>query len=220
MRMPSADARKLLAEQIATYQAQVDGAARYLTTRGLTSAAITRFKLGYETSGSRLVIPYLTPTGAWHLKYRCISDQCITYVEDTVIEDHEGHGKYSYDFGNELHLFNAQTLLRAEYVVVTEGELDAISTEMGGDPAVGYPGTQAWDKNPHWVHCFDNVDLIVVVGDGDNAGKQALDRVSKLLSDGNPEADVRPVLMPPEHDATSFIQEFGVVEYRERLGLL
>jgi DNA primase len=206
MRMPSSDARASLERKVAAYNANVAGALPYLTDRGITAETADRFRLGVDPTG-RLVIPYLSPAGPWHLKYRCITGHdCKT----------EGHGKYGYDPGSEQHLFNAQTLLDAERVVVTEGELDAIAVEQAGMNAVAYPGAETWAKCKHWRWCFDSVVEIVVVADGDQPGRKAAGAVCDSLR-LSAHADVRVVVLPDGHDSNSFINEYGDLAYLEEL---
>ena len=216
--MLSADAKRSLETQITQHQAELHGAdgagaLSYLIGRGLTHQTIQCFRLGYDPGRHRIVIPYLNPEGAWGLKYRCLHDHDCKEA---------GHGKYTYDGGQELHLYNASALLAASHVVVVEGEFKAMATGQAGDPAVGYPGTQAWDKadNEHWPYCFDSVESVVVVADGDEPGRKAAARVAKLLRGAPIDADVRVVDMPDGLDPDSFILEYGVILYRERLGFI
>lgn len=214
--MPSDSQRASLAAQVEEFHSQIEGsgAARYLNERGISRRAIDRFKLGFD--GERLVIPYLTPKGPWHLKRRCIQhDKC------------EGHPKYQNDDGSDLRLYNAQTLLAADRVVIVEGELDAISVEMAGVPAVAYPGAQSWKANKAWRWCFDSCEEVVVVADGDpprdgkpSVGEEAGRTVAESLRSSLPDIEVRLVVMPEGMDSNSFIQEHGQLEYLERIGWL
>jgi DNA primase len=124
--------------------------------------------------------------------------------------------KYSYDPGNQQHLYNAQTLIDADVVVVTEGELDAISVEQAGLPAVAYPGASTWQKMRHWPHCFDSVREVVVVADGDEPGVKAATTVTESLRRATA-ADVRLVLMPPGFDANAFLLAYSESDFLELL---
>jgi DNA primase len=234
MKVPSLEHRIWLAGQVETFHANLradpdGGAARYLTDRGITTRTIDRFKLGYtgdheqKKLAHRLVIPYLSPAGPWHLKYRCITDHdCKS----------QGHGKYIYDdTGAEQHLYNASTLLTADRVVVVEGELDAISVEQAGANAVAFPGADTWKKNRWWRWCFDSVTEVVVVADGDDpaknqkdptkgVGEEAARMVADSLRTSLPDVDVRVVVMPLGHDSNSYLAEHGQVEYLDQIGWL
>jgi DNA primase len=201
LRMLSPAARASLESKVTEAEANLAGALPYLESRGITEDTARRFRLGYLDG--KLVIPYLSPAGPWHCKYRCISDHNCKDV---------GHGKYTYDSGAEHHLYNAQTLLTATGVIVTEGEIDAITAEQHDLPAVAYPGAETWAKYKFWRWCFDSVDEIVVVGDGDEPGRKAATSVSDSLR-SSVTADVRMVVLPDGEDTNSFITKYGSGEY-------
>lgn len=238
--MPSAAQRTSLAELVSQYHANLtDGgaAARYLSERGLYRSAIDKFQLGYtgdtgDKAAHRLAIPYLTPAGPWQIKYRCIQDHDCK---------DNGHVKYLNTDGSQQRLFNAQTLLTASRVAIVEGEIDAISIEMCGVPAVAYPGADSWKAHPYWSWCFDSLDEVVVIADGDppeknprnkdkqpggegwidiGVGEDSARRVVTALEQAIPDLDVRLEVMPLGHDTNSFINEFGDFEFLELTGLL
>lgn len=209
MRTPSSGVRNSLAELVDKYHTQIKdgGAEDYLAARGINRRAIDRFKLGSD--GQRLVIPYLTPTGPWQLKYRCVADHDCKEL---------GHGKYAYDDGAQQLLFNAQTLLKADRAVITEGELDAITVEMAGAPCVAYPGADTWKTNRFWAFCFDSCDEVIVVADGDEPGEKAAVGVAELLRSRLPDTDVRKVSMPPGMDANSYVNSEGQMAFLDLIG--
>lgn len=214
--MPSNESRKSLAAVIEKYQNQVGEVLPYLAERGITVQAAERFKLGYvtpETDGptrGRLAIPYLTAAGPWHVKYRCIEDHNCKDLK---------HGKYVYDPGSQQHLFNAPTLLSATRVVVVEGELDAVAAEQAGVNAVAYPGADTWQKNRHWRFCFDCVEQVTVVADGDDPGRKAANTVAESIRAGIT-GDVSVIELPDGHDTNSFLVEHGELDYLDRIGWL
>lgn len=215
--MPSSEQRKSQASQIEKYQQQAGPAASYLSTRGISLAAMERFKLGYTGDDDnfiirhRLAIPYLTDAGPWHIKYRCIADHdCGTH----------GGNKYVYESGAVMHLFNASVLNTADQVVVTEGELDAIAVEVQcGISAVAYPGAEMWAKNAHWRWTFDSVSEVIVVADGDDPGQKAAGVVSNSIRSAI-QGEVRTVHLPAGMDSNSFIAERGDMTYLEFIGVL
>lgn len=237
--MPSAEQRNSLAQQVRAYHDQIEegGAERYLTDRGFTRRTINRFMLGYsgdtgEKTSGRLTIPYLSPRGPWQVKYRCLERHDGTCKENR-------HGKYIYEDGAELLLYNADTLLTADRVVIVEGELDAAMVEQCGAPCVGYPGVDSWKKSRYFRWCFDSVDEVIVVGDGDppekhprnkdkapgdpgwvdhGVGEEAAKAVANDLRTSLPDLDVRVVVMPVGHDSNSFIVEHGQLDYLETIG--
>ncbi|MGZ4556816.1 MAG: toprim domain-containing protein, partial [Mycobacteriaceae bacterium] len=116
--------------------------------------------------------------------------------------------------GCGTHLFNAQILIHAsDLVVVTEGELDAICVQAYcGIPAVAYPGTDNWSIQEHYPLCFEGIDEVIVVADGDKQGRDAAKRVAK---DIGPAA--RTVNMPDGMDSNTFIVTNGVAAFQERI---
>jgi hypothetical protein len=233
MRIPTEAQREVLAAQAGLYHSQVTGAVEYLNSRGLGDAAIEQFKLGFtgETGDrfrNRLSIPYLSPAGVWHIKYRCIEQHDCKAA---------GHRKYDSEAGIDLHLYNASVLATATVVAFVEGEIDTASGEMCGWPHVGYPGINAWMSNipgsdrrrgDAWRWCFDSVDEVVVVGDGDEVqagktvgvGEESALTVAASLRDAHPDILVRSVILPVGYDPNKFIHDFGQFEYLEKVGLI
>lgn len=182
--------------------------AQYLMARGIQKEAAQRFRLGRDPETGRLTIPYLTPAGPWAIKTRCIQhDNC---------KEHGCH-KYVYDAGAVPTLFNVAAL-DAERVIVVEGELDAVIAEQYGVPAVAYPGASTWQSNSFWRWCFDSCVEVVVVADGDDAGRNAGRVVAGSLRDAVD--DVRLVVLPDGHDTSSFIGAQGVGAFLERIDWL
>lgn len=163
------------------------------------------FKLGATEDGSRLSIPYITRNGVVQIKYRC-----------TLGHDHRSAEvsctKYYGESGSGYHLYNATALIGAgELMVVTEGELDAVMIQAyTGIPAVAYPGVKNW--NPHWRHCFEGIDEVVVVADGDDVGRNAAEQVAKKIG-----LTARVVDLGDGDDASLFIQREGAQAFLQRL---
>lgn len=215
MRLPTVAEREALTKQVALCHAEVDKVVPYLASRGISRDTAERFHLGYSED-QRLTIPYLTPVGPLLMKRRCVSceGKC------------EGHAKYLYTEGAPVHLYNAQTLRGADRVVIVEGELDAITVEQAGVACVAYPGAQTWAKQPHFRWCFDSLDEVIVVADGDQprdgqtqgVGEIAARQVAKSLRDALPDVLVTVAVMPVGHDSNSFIKQHGVMDFVEKIG--
>lgn len=218
MRLPSSAQRRSLQARVDRYRSQVGPEARrYWISRGLNDETAERFQLGYVPRGEeggiggRLAVPYLTPAGPLGVKFRCIRPHNC--------KDYEHHQKYLADSGAEQFLFNAQTLLTATRVVLVEGETDVMSIEQLGVPAVGYPGTGNWTANQYWRWCFDSVDEVIVVSEGDKAGRESGAAITKSLRDAV-KGEIRNVELPEKHDSNSLIQAEGPIEFMDRLGLI
>jgi len=213
--------KRSLAKAVAAYQANAHLAKSYWTGRGLPEDAMLRFRIGvvdepepgHEHLHGWLCIPYLTVSGPVHLKFRCIQDH--------KCKDH-GHPKYmgpvpesgKQEKTPKAWLFNAQAVLTAnDWIVITEGELDAIAVESLADmPAVAQPGSTIWSKVPYWPRVFDGLKPLVLA-DGDQAGRAAAQQVASTLF------DARIVQMPEGEDANSFLVQHGRDEFYRRLGV-
>lgn len=182
VRTLSAEQRQFLESAVSQYQEglRVDTSAQaYLTSRGIGPEAASTFRLGsvanpltgHEGYRGRLCIPFLTPSGPVALTFRCTqSHDC----------KEAGHPKYLKPAGQEDHLFNVVALKAdSPYIVVCEGEIDAITMTMCGIPAVGLSGVNAWRS--HFKYCFDDFDTVYSAADPDEAGQKLTSFLAKEL---------------------------------------
>ena len=210
--------KNFLREATLAYQTQLPGSPgeEYLGKRGLVWPSIkdkmSRFTLGYvkdplpghEMFKGFLAIPYLRwshdhPWAVVSIRFRCIDDH-----------DHKGHGKYMTVAGDRPRLFNTLALLRdSPQIAVTEGEVDAITAQVCGVPAVGVPGAQAWQ--PHFKEPFLGYQSVYVLADGDEAGMVFANTVAASL----PNAKIIP--MPPGEDVNSLVASKGKEALLERI---
>jgi DNA primase len=213
--MLSKERKQSLGLKAERFAGNVGAAAAYLSSRGIGEDVAQAFQLGYVPQGEefagRLSIPYLTPTGVVDIKYRCA---------DLTHGDHKGVNcvKYLKESGSGTHLYNARALIgEADMVLLCEGEMDAISIQAYCDyPAVAYPGTQTWKSQEHWKLCFDGVGEVVIIADGDKAGRDAAALVQTSLNSVDFLA-ARVVDMPDGLDANQFIMQFGAAEFRKKV---
>lgn len=178
----------------------------YLESRGIGLDDVVGQALGkvfdpdpaHEQYAGWLAIPYLTPTGVVYMNFRCLEEH-----------DHDAHGgKYLGVKGDTKRLYNVLRLHEsASCVAICEGELDAVVGSASGLPSVGVPGATNWKK--HWHRLFEDYDRVVVLGDGDKAGREFANKVAGQLDNGVP----RP--MPEGHDVTSFVLEHGAESFFE-----
>jgi DNA primase len=168
-----------------------------------------RFRLGYvseplvghEYLRNRLAIPYLTPAGVVEIKFR-------------RIDDSDGP-KYLYQSGSTSErIFNPQALFDdRDYICVCEGELDAITAEQCGIPAVGIPGVDNWQ--PFFAKVFAGYDRVLILGDADDSGQGEgfANDLARLIPNS------RVVLMPDGHDVNSFYMAEGSDALRRKAGI-
>ena len=208
MQRQSASAKQFLREATQAYHTALPGspAENYLVSRGLRTTnqtvqtQIDRFQIGYvdnplpghEMFTGFLALPYLR----WSKEH----DWAVASMRFRCIQDHEhtNHGKYMTMPGDRPRLFNTMALLKPSPIIaITEGEIDAITTQICGVPAVGVPGSQAWQ--PHFREPFLGYRDVYVLADGDDAGRQFANTVAATL----PNAKVIP--MPSGQDVNSLV---------------
>lgn len=162
----------------ARYEKNLDEAADYLSSRGFTRETAVSYRLGVvrdpvpgdEPLVGRLSIPYITRAGVIQLRYRCLEDH--DHKDKTVCK-----GKYWNPAGQKLHLYNVNALFDAdEFIVICEGELDAITLSQIDIPAVGVPGTGGW--RPHFNRIFEDYQRVYMFADGDAAGEKFGNKLS------------------------------------------
>lgn len=177
----------------------------YLADRGLARDVVIGARLGlvvdpdpaHEKFAGRLSIPYVTPTGVVHTRFRCLENHKC-----------EGHGKYESPAGEETRLYNVVSLhAQGDRVGVCEGELDALVASATGLPSVGVPGINNW--KPFYYRLFDDYEQVLVLGDGDEAGRTFTATLARNL----PNAIRKP--MPDGYDVSSYVVEHGVEQFRQ-----
>lgn len=208
MKQLETEQRLFAARAVSQYQADLaaDTAGQaYLTLRGIDQATAQRFRLGVATSPlagheayrGRLAIPYLTPFGPVAIRFRCIQQHDCKEA---------GHPKYLSQEGIQNHLFNVAALKADSSVLcVTEGEIDAITLDMCGIPAVGVSGANAWEE--HFKLCLEDFDTVYALGDGDAAGA----KFSSFLAR---EVGARSIKLPEGSDVNDVYRSGGAQALR------
>jgi DNA primase len=121
-----------------------------------------------------------------------------------------GTPKYMTMPGDKARLYNTHALTRySKDMSITEGELDAITSELAGVPAVGVPGAQMW--KPYFRELFMGYRNVNILADGDEAGFDFAQQVAKTL----PNARIIP--MPDGEDVNSTVLKFGKGSLLERI---
>lgn len=210
--MASNGQSKLLMEAAQRYAQEISPEALVaLAERGISEEVAARFQLGtitdpingHEMYEGWISIPYITAMNhCVGFKFRRLDD---------------GKPKYGSPLGQKAHLYNVTDILvQSPYIVVTEGELDAVITSgVLGIPAVGVPGVQAW--KPHFAKLFNGYDTVYVVGDNDikedgsNPGAEFSKRVA------NEVLNSQIVQLPPGMDINDYYLANGPDATRELL---
>jgi DNA primase len=207
-------AQKDLTERVDRYHQQLfapEGivALQYLTNeRGLTESTIKHFKLGYVadplpidrgTAQGRLAIPHRTLNGYRTIRFRALG------------ETPKGVPKYWQPAGTTVGVFGVETLATpASQVIVTEGEIDAITLWQAGYPAIGFPGAQS--IKPYQEYLFEGFERVIICGDGDEAGQAFTNKLANMVP--NP----TPVTLPDGKDINEVYNHGGQKALTELLG--
>jgi len=194
---------RVLAER---YAQSLDLAGEFLQARGINRAAAVTSLLGvvtaegaapeHEAYVGRLSIPYLTPAGVTQLRFRSLAGQ---------------EPKYLGVPGQSPTMFQVEALSApGDTIVITEGELDAlVMYRECGIPAVGIPGAQVYQE--HWWRAFGDFPRVVVMTDGDQAGKELAGKLAGSVRQS------KVVHLPDGMDVNDYFVAYGVDAIREKV---
>lgn len=191
------------------YSANLEPALGYLATRGISEAHANTAGLGvvtgevvdHESLTGRLAIPYMTPAGPVNMSFRCLQNHNCKEV---------GCPKYLQSEGLCANLYYVKAFEDAgDFICIAEGELDALTLNICGIPALGVSGSGKWE--PHWTEILDDFQYVYVMLDGDSAGEKFGQKVVKEV----PHA-VR-IRMPDGEDVNSMYVKNGTLYLHERL---
>lgn len=204
----SVSQKSYLEKATEAYHLQIDtGGAAYLTGRGIGKEVAGMYRLGNvveplvgdDDYAGRLAIPYITPAGVVDIRYRALMpEQSPKYLSRT---------------GAEAKLYNVSALLKSsDTIAICEGEIDAITMDaLVGIPAVGVPGANNWRR--HFSLLFEDYSQVLVMCDGDQAGKDFGKRISGEL-------DGATIIHCPEgSDVNDLYLQEGAEGIRKRVGL-
>lgn len=201
----SSERRRLLAQATLAYQNHLAGAGEWLASRGIDLEFARSAGLGVVNSDfaphyhmrGRLAIPYLTNAGPIGLVARCIEDHNCKTVPD--------HAKMAKPSGQGNLLYGVQSVAWADdWIVVTEGEIDALTWHQIGIPALSVPGAKNW--KPHWNLIFQDFSRVYLAEDGDAAGELLWERMGHELKDS---VQMIRVKMPDGEDTNSMYVKQG-----------
>lgn len=145
-----------------------------------------------------LAIPYLTRIGPVNFSFRCIQNHNCKEVPN--------HRKYLKRKGSSVNLYGVMSIAQAEdWIVVTEGEIDALTWQRIGVPALGVPGAENWEE--HWANLLEDFSRVYLAEDGDNAGKDLWIAMSEHIDQSN--TMVVRMRMPDGEDSNSMYLKQG-----------
>lgn len=165
--------------------------------RGLSSASVSMFRLGFDAARNAGVIPY--PSADHHTEY------CVR----RYVDPKPGQSKYENPKGSKP-VFNENALKQSEKpVFILEGQIDALSIiDAGGQACTGSNEKKTLIE----LAKTSNVPGFIIIADRDPDGggeKKARDMKSDLKKETHRQCEV--VLMPDDiHDANEFLQKRGL----------
>lgn len=181
-------------------------AVEYLLQRGINQESVTAFKIGYGEKNHSIIIPLMDHRGLE-----------VGYCERFIGEPPPGFkGKYrlpseSEDspYYNELFkktefLFNEygsrKALKKEQYLLVLEGQIDAISAVQIGFPAaVAYmQASLAAEQVKRVIKLAEDNTVIVLVPDRNESGINSIEKNYRLLKSVNPKCVIKVLLLPHE----------------------
>jgi DNA primase len=100
------------------------------------------------------------------MAFRCIKNHDCKF---------ENHPKLLRPKGWPNRLYGVQAARQAdEWIAVAEGEIDAMTLQMAGIPAVGVPGSTVFPE--HWPNVFEDFSRVYIFADGDVAGDEMISK--------------------------------------------
>lgn len=176
--------------------------------RALNNETILEFEIGWDRTRKAYTIPVRGPDGEfWNVR---------RYQLDPSDDRRKIWGVKGM---NEVRLYPVQVLdSESDYIIICEGELDALVLNQAGYPAITRTGAaKVWQGS--WnEHFADRV--VYLCHDTDDAGRDGTRKVGRSLS---PLADVRVVALPYPHtekhgkDVTDFFQEHDPSDFAKLL---
>jgi len=202
----SKEQRQYLERAWATYAPHLEGAREYLEGRGIDfefaqsrGLGVVRDALpGHEQYSGYLAIPYLTPRGPVNYSFRCTQDHDCKATPN--------HSKYGKRKGSGVNLYGVQSVAWADdWIVVCEGEIDALIWQQIGVPALAVPGAENWKD--YWGNLLEDFSRVYLAEDGDNAGKDLWIAMSEHIDQSN--TMVVRMRMPDGEDSNSMYLKQG-----------
>jgi hypothetical protein len=150
-------------------------ALRYLTEeRGLTLETVETYELGYSGDRRAIVIPIRDAAGQLHsAKFRSLDPDAP-------------NGKKKRGLARPAALYPVRVLTGQawpDFVVLCEGEFDALLSNQNGIPAVtSTSGTGGWQTHPEWAQLFAGWEVAVIYDAGSEP--QAAMRAAALCQAG------------------------------------
>lgn len=188
--------------------------------RGLSEETLVEYQLGvvgpdsaepeHQAMIGYVSMPYITPTSR--------TDTALNFADIRFRRGpdvDEEKPKVRSITGHRSRLYCTTTLANpGSYVAIAEGEMDTLTLNQCGIPAVGVAGVSAWNSD-YYDRIFSGFEKVIIPADNDDdgQGKGFAERIAKDVP--NPKI----VLMPEGEDVNSFFVKYGAGELRDHLGV-
>jgi len=140
----------------------------YLKNRGINDASIARFRLGVscDEKGAWLSMPHFSGNDLANIKYRSLPPQGKSFRRES---------------GCKSILFNESAIVKHAEIIITEGEIDAITLIQNGfENVVGATlGANGFDAE--WVDSLAKMKKIFLCYDSDATGQSGAAGAAKRL---------------------------------------
>lgn len=194
-----------LNEKAIEYNSNLTSDAReYLNDRGITDEIIAQYQLGYDPSNSGwITIPIRN------------ADKEVLFFKKKKhpFNKEEDPCKFLYEpSGNKATLFNLEIIKDTKFVIICEGEMDALLLTAHGIPAVSNTsGSSCF--NLDWLKYLSHLEKIIVCYDIDNPGLMGRLKVTDILYNELDRTEIRTFILPKEvgedGDITDYIIKLG-----------
>jgi twinkle protein len=171
----------------------------YLHSRGINDASITRFRLGIkkDEKGAWLSIPHFSGNDLENIKYRSLPPSAKSFAREA---------------GCKSILFNQSAIAKHSEIIITEGELDAISLIQNGFENVVGATLGASGFDVEWVDLLTKQKKIFLCYDSDEPGQNGAASVAKRLGYGRCFN-----IKLPTKDANDFFQHHNSKDFAQCL---
>ena len=170
---PPPEVEKDYTEYFQQMTANLDGAAEYLSSRGISMETARRFMLGYD-------MRYKAGGDMW--RALIIPTSRTSYVARNTDRNADKSARYRKT--GKISLFNAKALQNAEKrpVFITEGELDALSIIEAGGLACALGSTANAGKLAAYLKDNPTESVLLLALDNDEAGWKATADLEEKLT--------------------------------------
>ena len=230
-------AQALLDRTMVVYErtfAEDSKAKAYLESRGIVDAGLfAKHRIGYANGTLAEILPGnggvrddLASIGILLDTKRERFADCVVFpvfdTEGSIVTlygRHLGDGKMRHLYlpNRQKGLWNVEIVKTYSEIILVESVIDALSVEVAGYPnVVAVQGTGVLNDQAVKLLQAHGVTKIKVMFDGDEAGRQASERMIEKLSSS---FSCFPIMLPDGLDPNGFLLEFGAETLRERIGL-